>query len=108
MPNSNRRKVLKGITLTGVAAIAPANLLAAELTNANTPLAMYIDPRHGQFKKSLSNEIINTSNQALVLKTKEPVGYKSSNGRTVTLYIKSPLESQLLQPGERLPVYARI
>ena len=107
MPNINRRKVLKGISLTGAVAITPMTLQAAKLTATDQPLAMVIDARHGRFKNSLSNEVINTGNQAIVLNSEFPVGHKISNGSTVELYIKSSQQHYTLRPGERATVYAR-
>ena len=107
MPDHNRRKVLKGISLTSAAALAPLSLQAAKPFNSVQNIAMYIDAKHGRFMHSTSNEIINTSNQTIVLSTKQPVGYKSSNGQNLALYINSSAEKQALQPGQRLPVYAR-
>ena len=107
MPDIKRRKVLKGLSATTAAVMAPLSLHAAKPVNSNQHIAMYIDARHGRFKNSTSNEIINTSNQAIVLNTKEPVGYKDSNGQYISLYINSSDETHTFHPGERLPVYAR-
>ena len=107
MPNINRRKVLKGLSATGVAVIAPFSLHAAKVTNTDQNIAIYVDAKHGKFKNSTSNEIVNQGTQPIVLNTNEPVLYKNTNGQNVSLYINSSANSHTLQPGERLPVYAR-
>lgn len=107
MPNLNRRKVLKGISATGVAAIAPFSLHAAKSASTEQNIAIYVDAKHGKFENSTSNEIINQGTQPIVLNTNEPVLYKNTNGQNVSLYINSSDNSHTLQPGERLPVYAK-
>ncbi len=108
MANINRRKVLKGISASAAAAIAPFSLQAAKLNkDAHQHIAVYINANHGHFKNSTSNEIINTSNKPIVLNTQEPIAYKQANGKSVTLYVNSSDEQYTLQPGERLPYYAK-
>ena len=107
MANINRRKVLKGLSVTGVAAVVPFSLQAAKTQDKEQNLAFYIDARHGQFKNSTSNEIVNQGNQPIVLNANEPVAYKNTNGQNITLHINSSEDSYALQPGERLQVYAK-
>ena len=108
MPNAYRRKVLKGISISAVAALAPlSSLAAARPGKSMQQIAMYIDEKHGRFKASTSNEIINTGNRPVVLKTGEPVGYKRLNGKNLAFYINSPDEARTLQPGDRFKVHAR-
>jgi len=107
MPNLKRRKVLKGLSATGIAALAPFSLHAAKSDKEEKNIAIYVDARHGKFQNSTSNEIINQGNDALVLNTNEPVLYRNTNGQNISLYINSSSDSHVLQPGERLPVYAK-
>ena len=107
MANINRRKVLKGISASAAAAMVPFGLQAEEQKTANQHIAIYINAKHGHFKNSTSNEIVNTSNKPIVLNTQEPIAYKQTNGKSVTLYVNSSEEQYILQPGERLPYYAK-
>ena len=107
MTDIKRRKVLKGISATGAAVMAPLSLQAAMPVNSEYPIAMAIDARHGRFKNSTSNEIINIGTQPVMLTTRQAVGYKQTNDRFVTFHLIPSTQKQILNPGERLPVYAR-
>ena len=107
MANINRRKILKGISASAAAAITPFSLQAAKPHYAHQHIAIYINANHGHFKNSTSNEIINTSNRPIILNTQQPIIYKETNGKRVTLYVNSSDQQYTLQPGERLPYYAK-
>ena len=107
MPDIKRRNVIKGISIMGAASLAPVSLQAAKLENTNQSIVIYVNEAHGKFKYSLANEVVNTSRQPVFINTKEPVGYKQSNGKNFAIYANAPDDGYVMQPGERLTIYAR-
>ena len=107
MIDIKRRKVLKGISASGAAVMAPLSLQAANPVDSEYTIAIAVDARHGRFKNSTSNEIINIGSQPVELSAQQPVGYKQTTDRYVTLHVMPSTQKQILNPGERLPVYAR-
>ena len=107
MPSINRRRLLKAISAASAAAAVPVSVSAASDLKTSKHTAVYIDTRHKQYNGSANRQIINHSDQPLVLNGYQPVTVRQAGGEYTTLHLNTPNALYTLQPGERLPVYAQ-
>ena len=107
MPSINRRRLLKAISAAGAAAAVPVSVNAAAKMKTGRHTAVYIDTRHKDYSGTSTREIVNQSDQPLVLNGYQPVTVRNSGGDITTLHLNTPNTLYTLQPGERLPVYAQ-
>jgi len=107
MTDLNRRRVLKGISATGLAVATPMSLMADKLVKKNKHNSVYVDATHKLPNRYASSELVNHSQHNVVLNSNQPFTYKDTDGDYTTVYLTSREQTVTLKAGERLPIYAK-